>query len=60
MSTNPSMERLTCVVDALTLVDNVHQMKQWVYSDLIHLHIPLCSKQSSPTPVARKLTGPSL
>ncbi|MCJ1292417.1 hypothetical protein MMC34_003967 [Xylographa carneopallida] len=35
------MEQLTCVVDATTLVDRIHEIKQWVYNDAIRIHIPL-------------------
>ncbi|MCJ1400515.1 hypothetical protein MMC11_003721 [Xylographa trunciseda] len=35
------MEHLTCVVDATTLVDRIHEIKQWVYNDAIRIHIPL-------------------
>lgn len=34
------MEYTTYIVDAQTLVDNVHSIKQWVYSGVIRVHIP--------------------
>ncbi|MCJ1438230.1 hypothetical protein MMC27_007617 [Xylographa pallens] len=37
------MEHLTCVVDATTLVDRIHEIKQWVYNDAIRIHVPLSS-----------------
>ncbi|MCJ1286003.1 hypothetical protein MMC26_005345 [Xylographa opegraphella] len=37
------MDHLTCVIDARTLVDRIHEIKQWVYSDAIGIHIPLSS-----------------
>ena len=37
------MEQLTCVVDAATLVDRIHEIKQWVYNDAIRIHVPLPS-----------------
>ncbi|MCJ1471959.1 hypothetical protein MMC13_000602 [Lambiella insularis] len=37
------MKHLTCVIDATTLVDRIHEVKQWVYNDAISIHIPLCT-----------------
>ncbi|MCJ1379926.1 hypothetical protein MMC17_003029 [Xylographa soralifera] len=35
------MEHITCVVDATTLVDRIHEIKQWVYNDAVRIHVPL-------------------
>ena len=37
------MDNMTCVIDARTLVDNIHEIKQWVYGEYIRLYLPLCS-----------------
>ncbi|MCJ1390644.1 hypothetical protein MMC18_003505 [Xylographa bjoerkii] len=37
----PNMEHPICVVDAATLVDRIHEIKQWVYDDAIRIHVPL-------------------
>lgn len=37
------MNNLTCVVDATTLVDNIHELKRWVHEGTIRLAIPVCS-----------------
>ena len=38
------MENITCVVDATTLIDKIHEIKEWVYDGYIRLHVPICSK----------------
>lgn len=38
------MESLTCVIDASTLVDRIHEVKEWIYYDSIRILIPACSK----------------
>lgn len=35
------MDYTTYIVDAQTLVDNIHSIKQWVYSGTIRVHIPI-------------------
>ena len=38
------MDRLICVVDATTLVENIQQIKRLVYQGQILLIVPQCGK----------------
>lgn len=49
------MEIPTCVIDANTLIDHIHQIKALVYNGHIHLAVPLSSK-SSVALLARSIT----
>lgn len=41
------MDQLICVVDATTLVENIHQIKTLVHQGQIRLVVPQCSKSRS-------------
>lgn len=38
------MEPITCVVDAVTLIEHIHEIKSWTYDGDLNLVMPLCSK----------------
>ncbi len=38
------METPICVADAKTLVDNIHDIKRWIYNGQLRLVVPSCSK----------------
>jgi hypothetical protein len=44
------MEIVTFVVDCTTLVNNIHNLKKWVYEGDIRLFVPICS-MLSPIPL---------
>ena len=41
------METPYCVIDAITLVDHIHEIKKWVYNGQIRLVVPLSSMFST-------------
>ena len=51
------MERVTCVVDATTLVDTIHEIKQWVYNGSVRIHISLQSMAIMVQQLGVRLTG---
>lgn len=40
------METPICVADARTLVDNIHDIKRWIYNGQLRLVVPSCSMYS--------------
>ncbi len=38
------MQTPYCVIDATTLIENIHEIKKWVYNSQIRLVVPLSSK----------------
>lgn len=41
------MEKITCVIDATTLVEHIHEIKSWIYNGQLRLVVPLNSKLES-------------
>lgn len=37
------MEPITCVVDAATLIENIHEIKSWTFGGYLNLVVPLSS-----------------
>ena len=52
------METPYCVIDASTLVENIHEIKKWVYNGQIRLVVPLSGMYSTSLPSLPCLTVP--
>lgn len=44
-----NMDTQTCVIDASTLIDHIHQIKALVYDGHIHLAVPISSTSCVPS-----------
>lgn len=38
------MENQVGVIDAKSLVENVHAIKRWVYDGSLQIHVPICGR----------------
>lgn len=41
------MEKTSCLIDATTLVEHIHEIKSWIYNGQLRLVVPLSSKLES-------------